>query len=133
MKQLGIRVLTGVCFVALVLFGSSAVASASDQQWAVGSGGVQRATANFDDAANRVYVHDNQTDNGYARMDIWRVGNIGGTHVICKAASDGEGGLPKNNNCPLIWVEDTHLNGELCWYRDGTGKLACSAVKDFFS
>lgn len=131
-SRLGIRVLAGISFIVVVMFGAAGVASASDQRWAVSSGGVQRGTSNFDDAANRVYVHDNQDDNGFMRMDVWRVGNKGGTHVVCKAATNGPGGSPKNNDCPLIWVEDTHLKGELCWVRVST-KLACSAVKEFFS
>ncbi|MCC8242689.1 hypothetical protein [Saccharothrix luteola] len=133
MKKIDVRALFGAVLVALIMLGTSGIASASDQQWSASSGGVVRVSANFDDAANRVYVHDALTDNGYARMDIWRVGNIGGTHVICRAGSDGEGGLPKNANCPLIWVEDTHLKGELCWHNDSLGNRACSAIKEFHS
>ncbi|WP_426564179.1 hypothetical protein ACPPVT_22200 [Angustibacter sp. McL0619] len=110
------------------------IASASDQSWQVSSGGSVRGTASFDDAANRVSVHDSQGDSGIVVVDIWRVGNKGGTHVRCKAGHDGEGGLGVNNNCPLIWVEDTNLAGELCW-KVGTSSdnRACSAVKEFFS
>jgi len=110
------------------------IASANDQSWQVSSGGLVRGTASFDDAANRVYVHDSQGDSGIVVLDVWRVGNKGGTHVRCKAGHDGEGGYTVNNNCPLIWIEDTHLAGELCWkVADTSENRACSATKDFYS
>lgn len=61
-------------------------------------------------------------------LDVWRVGNKGGTHVRCNAM-DGV-----SDNCALIWVEDTELAGQLCWKVFTTSEnRKCSPVKEFFS
>ncbi len=106
-------------------------ALASDQSWtAINSAGQTVATAHFDDAANRVYITDTRSDGSRggvaARIDIWRVGNIGGTHVKCSVGSLG------STNCPLIWVEDTHLKGQLCQYPSSSEEY-CSPIKEFYS
>jgi hypothetical protein len=107
-------------------------AHASDQSWSVSDAGLVRARANFDDAANRVYLTDVRANDGVdqnnrgAVIDVWRTGNKGGRHVKCYATNGG------SNQCPLIWVEDTSLKGELCWI-EAYFSHKCSPVKDFFS
>lgn len=125
-RTVGVMAVAGLTVAAL-----AQPASASDQTWkAVNYSGQVLATARFDDAANRVYVTDSRSDgsrNGVAaRMNVWRVGNRGGTHVYCPVGSTG------STNCPLIWVEDTHLEGQLCQYPNGSEEW-CSPVKDFWS
>ncbi len=115
----------------LMLFVWAPPALANDQSWtAVNGGGQTVATARFDDAANRVYITDTRTDGSRgsvaSRIDIWRVGNIDGTHVKCPVGSLG------STNCPLIWVEDTHLKGQLCQYPSSTEEY-CSPIKEFYS
>ena len=102
-------------------------AQASDQNWSVSDGGVLRAKASFDDAANRVYVTDgvDQYNRG-AVLDVWRAGNKDGAHVKCYVTNGS------SDQCPLIWVEDTALKGELCWI-EAYFSYKCSPVKDFFS
>ena len=116
--------------ISLVAF--AVPAQASDQSWSVSDGGLVRARASFDDAANRVYVTDVRANDGVdlnnrgAMIDVWRVGNQGGTHVKCYAQNGS------NHECPLIWVEDTHLNGQTCWI-EAYFSYKCSAIKDFYS
>lgn len=131
MTRNGVRL--GACAVALsatMVATMAQPATASDQSWSVTAGGLLRATARFDDAANRVYITDSRADGTAAgglaaRIDIWRVGNKGGTHVFCSVGSTG------SKNCPLIWVEDTHLAGQLCWYQATSED--CSGTKEFYS
>lgn len=107
-------------------------ANASDQNWSVSEEGLVRARASFDDAANRVYVTDVRANDGVdqynrgAAIDVWRDGNIGGTHVKCYAANGA------SDQCPLIWAEDTHLKGQVCWI-EAYFSYKCSAAKDFYS
>ncbi len=121
--------------VAVTAIGSLAFAvpaQASDQSWSVSDAGLVRARASFDDAANRVYVTDVRAGDGVdqnnrgAMIDVWRVGNQGGTHVKCYAQNGS------SNQCPLIWVEDTHLNGQACWI-EAYFSYKCSVIKDFYS
>ena len=126
-----VRRAAGVVAVTIATMAALALpASANNQDWRAESGGLTRATAHFDDAANRVYVTDTRADGTAAgglaaRMDIWRVGNKGGTHVFCSVGST------QSTNCPLIWVEDTYLAGQLCWYQATSED--CSATKEFYS
>jgi hypothetical protein len=107
-------------------------AAASNQTWSVSEAGSVRARANFDDAANRVYVTDVRVNDGVdannhgAVLDVWRSGNKGGTHVRCYAGNGASA------QCPLIWVEDTFLKGELCWI-EAYFSYKCSEIKDFYS
>ena len=126
------RMLAAMAFAVLTVVALAQPASASDQDWkAIGIGsGNALATAHFSDAANRVYVTDTNNDGTRggvaARMNIWRVGNEGGTHVYCPVGSTG------STNCPLIWAEDTHLKGQLCQYPSGSVEN-CSPTKEFWS
>ena len=122
----------GVIAIVMFVIATPGVASANDKQWDVRVGGQVWGAAEFDDAANRVYVHDLHGDGRATVMDIWRVGNHGGQHVTCRADKGVPGEPPENNNCPLIWVEDTHLKGQLCLKGVG-GPTVCSAVKEFYS
>lgn len=125
------RILAAVAVtVSLVTF--AAPAQASNQEWAVNDGGVARVRASFDDAANRVYVTDVRAHDGVdqynrgAMIDVWRVGNKGGTHVKCYAQNGS------SNQCGLIWVEDTYLEGQACWI-EAYFSYKCSVIKQFHS
>ncbi|WP_030529787.1 hypothetical protein [Phycicoccus jejuensis] len=119
-----VAVLAGVAF--------AVPAQASDQSWSVSDGGALRARASFDDAANRVYVTESRVNDGVdqynrgAVIDVWRAGNKGGTHVKCYSSNGG------SDQCALIWVEDTPLEGELCWI-EAYFSYKCSPIKDFYS
>lgn len=131
MSTRGVRRAAGIVGLVLVTMSALALpASANNENWRVEAGGQLRATARFDDAANRVYVTDSRSDGTAAgglaaRMDIWRVGNKGGTHVFCPVNST------QTKNCALIWVEDTYLAGQLCWYQSTSED--CSGTKEFYS
>jgi hypothetical protein len=124
-------ILAGVAVIVSLLT-LAVPAYASDQTWSVSDGGVVRARASFDDAANRVYVTDVRANDGVdqynrgAMIDVWRVGNRSGTHVECYAANGS------SNQCGLIWVEDTHLEGRVCWI-EAYFSYKCSIIKDFYS
>jgi hypothetical protein len=113
-----------------MMVGGASAASANDMSWSLtNSAGTELGTGFADDAANRIFARDTIVNDRNVRLDVWRVGNKDGTHVRCRdnVAEDGA-----RVGCDLIWVEDTHLAGELC-EMDGSTPTRCTAVKDFFN
>ncbi|WP_125775881.1 hypothetical protein [Antribacter gilvus] len=130
---MGVKQLVRGVSVAMVSFGlvlgAAAQASANDQSWRLtNASGTVVGTASFDDAANRVYVNDPYLNDRNVRLDVWREGNKGGTHVRCRDDVAGDGRV----SCALIWVEDTNLRGELC-EMSGSTPTRCTPVKEFWS
>ena len=131
MRTTTIGMLAGAATI-VSLVALAAPAHANDESWSVSDGGLVRARASFDDAANRVYVTDVRANDGVdqynrgAMIDVWRVGNKDGTHVKCYAMNGS------SNQCGLIWVEDTALRGQTCWI-EAYFSYKCSPIKDFYS
>lgn len=128
-KKLARGALVAAASIGLVL-GAMPSASANDMSWTLeNASGTVVARAFADDSANRVSSWDTYQNDRNVRIDIWRVGNKGGTHVYCRdnIAEDG-------NKCfkDLIWVEDTHLAGQLC-EMSGTTPTRCTTVKEFYN
>lgn len=128
-KKLARGALVAAASIGLML-GAMPSASANDMSWTLkNASGTVLAKAFADDSANRVSSWDTHTNNRNVRLDVWRVGNKGGTHVYCRdnLAEDG-----RKCSKAMIWVEDTRLAGQLC-EMNGTTATRCTAVKEFYN
>jgi hypothetical protein len=128
-KKLAQGALVAAASIGLVL-GAMPSASANDMSWTLKSAsGTVLAKAFADDSANRVQAWDTYGNDRNVRLDVWRVGNEGGTHVYCRdnVAADGV-----KCDKAMIWVEDTHLAGRLC-EMNGSTATRCTGVKEFYN